>query len=43
MTGRNWTRGNRWIVSPRFPRGFSKLAVFDARLYIRVRCIDEVA
>ena len=25
------------------PRGFSELAVFDARLYIRVRCIDEPA
>jgi hypothetical protein len=25
------------------PRGFSELAVFDARLYIRVRRIDEPA
>jgi hypothetical protein len=25
------------------PRGFSELAVFDARFYIRVRCIDEPA
>jgi hypothetical protein len=25
------------------PRRFSELAVFDARLYIRIRCIDEPA
>ena len=25
------------------PGRFSELAVFDARLYIRVRCIDEPA
>jgi hypothetical protein len=24
-----------------FPRRFSKLAVFDARFYIGVRCVDE--
>ena len=26
---------------PRFPRRFSELAVFDARFYIGVRCVDE--
>jgi hypothetical protein len=33
------------VSSPRRPPkgGFSELAVFDARLYIRVRRIDEIA
>jgi hypothetical protein len=30
-------------IRVRISRRFSELAVFDARLYIRVRCIDEPA